>query len=404
LGLFDWGKKGKKRAYGAEYTWIPFADGVSGAFQGVNATAFICEKLIADAISEIPLNLYVKKKDGSRAKAGYHPLYSIAKYAPNSDEPPVLFYSSMVRDYFRGNVYINKVMRGKDVSSLFLLDRNLMNVKRILGRKVYTYQGAEIPSDQVLHIPSKWSYDGIKGGSIFDVLISVLKAGSSLDEYTHKSFGGVVGKRLVLELQKLDKTLTDTEIQAKQDIFAAKYGGAKNADKALMQFPDTKYSVLDTGTIDDRIRWLKENAAYQDERIAKVFGVPIPLINGTYQNNLEAIFTVFIETGLRPICTHFEQSFNMLLSPADRLYHYFEYDYNSLMKADLAARIDAYTKQITNAIASPNEVREKENLPGIGPAGDTYFIPANLMPLTMENITAYMAKNKEAQAGLGNQP
>ena len=32
----------------------------------------------------------------------------------------------------------------------------------------------------------------------------------------------------------------------------------------------------------------------------------------------------------------------------------------------------------------------------MGEAGDYHFIPSNLMPLTMENIDAYMAKSKIA--------
>jgi len=45
-----------------------------------------------------------------------------------------------------------------------------------------------------------------------------------------------------------------------------------------------------------------------------------------------------------------------------------------------------------------NEVRKKLGMEDMGPAGDYHFIPSNLMPLTQENIDAYMAKSKLALA------
>jgi HK97 family phage portal protein len=352
--------------------------------------------MLIDAISCLSLNLYKKNRDGSREKATNHPLYRIVKYSPNANEPPVLFYSLAARDYLYGNVYIKKVFSNGQISSLFILDPAKIDVRMELGEKYFIYQGYQYTSDEIIHIPAKWKYDGVKGYSIYEILRKILEVNEALEGYAKKSFSGFIGKRLVMKLLKLDKNMTDEEIQRKQDMFIAKYGGENNADKSLLRFPDTEYSVLDTGTIDDRIRWLKDNAAFQDERIAKVFGVPLPLINGSYQNNLETIYTVFIETGLKPITTHFEQAFNSLLTPSERLTYYFEYDFNSLKKTDLAGRIDAYAKQINNGMLSPNEAREKENLPGMGSAGDNYFIPANLMPLTEENISAYMAQNKSA--------
>ena len=44
---------------------------------------------------------------------------------------------------------------------------------------------------------------------------------------------------------------------------------------------------------------------------------------------------------------------------------------------------------------SVNEIRSKENLTPIE-AGDYHFVPANLLPLTEENVSAILAKSKLA--------
>jgi hypothetical protein len=109
---------------------------------------------------------------------------------------------------------------------------------------------------------------------------------------------------------------------------------------------------------------------------------------------------MFIENAIRPLAVSFEQAVNKILPPYERSRVFFEYSYNSLLKTNLQNRIDAYTKQVANGILTVNETRRKENLPDIGEAGDTLFIPANMMPLTMENIKAYMASAKIKQQEL----
>jgi hypothetical protein len=111
---------------------------------------------------------------------------------------------------------------------------------------------------------------------------------------------------------------------------------------------------------------------------------------------MESLYTIFIENAIRPLATSFEQAINKLIPLYERSKLYFEYSYNSLLKTSLQTRIDTYTKQITNGILSPNEVRRKENLPEVE-AGDTHFIAANLLPLRKDVIDSYMAGAKLKQ-------
>jgi phage portal protein BeeE len=113
-------------------------------------------------------------------------------------------------------------------------------------------------------------------------------------------------------------------------------------------------------------------------------------LNGTETTNIESLYTIFIENAIRPLATQFEQSINKLIPFGEPIY--FEYSYNSLLKTSLQTRIDTYVKQLNNGVLTHNEVRRKENLPETNEdSGDTLFIPANLMPLKDDVISAYMS-------------
>jgi hypothetical protein len=54
-------------------------------------------------------------------------------------------------------------------------------------------------------------------------------------------------------------------------------------------------------------------------------------------------------------------------------------------------------------MSSPNETRKRENLPPIAEkAGDTLFIPANLMPLKDAQIDALLASARLKLEGVNN--
>ena len=52
-----------------------------------------------------------------------------------------------------------------------------------------------------------------------------------------------------------------------------------------------------------------------------------------------------------------------LLTAKERKEFYPEFSVDELVKADIAARFEAYSKAIAARILNPNEVRAKENLP-----------------------------------------
>ena len=166
--------------------------------------------------------------------------------------------------------------------------------------------------------------------------------------------------------------------------------GAQNASRPLIKQKGIEYSELGSAG-DNRGAELKDNRQFQRDLVDSVFHLP------SESYDIEKYFLFFNEFALRPLIEQFQEAINSLL---DEDKYYFEFDTNGVMKSSLQQRIDAYQKEISTGILSLNEARKKENLPPVE-AGDTNFMPVNMMPWNEETKKAYMAKQKQIANGDG---
>jgi HK97 family phage portal protein len=323
---------------------------------------------------------------------------------PNFDETKFQFFYHSAKDYFsEGNCYWYKYDVDGEVVSLFRLNPNRMVVKRdINNQKIYCYEGQEYDYRKILHIPSRFGFDTLKGKSIFSMCNQIFANTAEIDSYVNNSFNNSIGNRLIIDITKEYPNATEEQIQQLRDKFLQNYTGIRNAGKPLIKSGKIDYGKIETDFKDNRANQLVENRNFQEQEIAKLFGIPLALLKGTETTNIESLYTIFIENAIRPLATSFEQSINKLVPYDERMNVYFEYSYNSLMKTSLQTRTDTYVKQINNSILSPNEVRRKENMPEIE-AGHYHFLPANSMPLTEEVINSYMASAKLKQQELDSE-
>jgi HK97 family phage portal protein len=68
-----------------------------------------------------------------------------------------------------------------------------------------------------------------------------------------------------------------------------------------------------------------------------------------------------------------------LLSPEERRTYYAEFLVDDLVRADVAARFEAYAKAATNGLLTADEIRAAENRPPL-PGGDDLRVPMNTEP------------------------
>jgi len=363
---------------------------------GRDATSWAAIDMIASSMANLTGNFYNRRT--RQALPSNHTLHDLLEW-PNADETKFQFMYSSVVDYFEhGNVYWYKYANEEGIiTSLFRIDPAKITLKRNgMNQKVFAYNGNEYKSDKILHIPSRYSYDGLKGKSIFSECDNIFRLSNELDDFVNNSFSNSVGNRLIIDISKFIEDASKEDIRDIKADFMQNYTGIRNAGRPLVKHNGIEYDNIETKTPTNQASQLLENRQHQEKEIAKLFGIPLTLLNGSETSNVESIYTLYIESAIRPLATQFEQAMNRLIFSHQRSRLYFEYSFNSLMKTSLNDRIAAYSRQMQIGILSINEIRAKENLPPIE-AGDTHWINTNLMPVTPEIRDSYMSKAKLTQ-------
>lgn len=366
---------------------------ITASFIEKDAVSFSAIDKIGTAFASLSFGIYDKRTK----KKINHPLYEVLK-EPNADETHSLFFYELIQDYFGGNVYLYKYTDNDgQVISLFRLNPRQVTVTRNeYNQKLYSYNGQTFTSEKVLHIPSRFSYDGLTGKSIWQTLNKTFKQTQNLNDYVNNTFDNSLGKRLVIDLSNSYPNATEQEQQQIRDRYVATYSGTENAGKPVVKTGKIDFQTIDTGVSDNRSAQLSENRLYQAEIIAQIFNVPVAYLTGKDVGDLETVTTLFMSQAIEPIAQAFEEAFIKLLPVEQRERYYIKFSYNSILKTNLSAKISAYTQQMANGILSPNEIRAKEELEPIE-YGDCHYRPANWLPIRQDIEESLVASAKLKQ-------
>ena len=371
-----------------------------------NPTVAACVNKISKTLAQLPLQLYEYTKNGMRL-ATDHNLYT-ALVNPAVEETPYLFYSMLYRIlYYKGNVYLYKNWSGNRIVGFTLIQPDKVKVERINNiQKIFTIDGRTYTDREILHIPFPGvGYNGTVGRSPLETFRDLIALDNRLLEYTGKYFDNSVGNRVLITLgdsypfrkNEMDKLYA--EIVPVVNKFVQ---GPGNAGKPMIGLPDSTLSTVEqTSNVQAD---LKSLISFVEHSIAQtVFGIPYEVLDSAASkyDSLESKQNDFLESCIKPLGDHIRQSFESCLPAGDRAKYVIRYEYKNLLTTNTLQTVDALAKEFQSGMLTMNEVRKKLGMDDIGPAGDYHFIAANLMPLTEENIDAYMAGNKVAlnQAG-----
>src|SRR5690606_24014241 len=90
----------------------------------------------------------------------------------------------------------------------------------------------------------------------------------------------------------------------------------------------------------------------------------------------------FLTFTLRPWLTRIEQAINKdLLSPADQLRFYAEFNIEGLLRADSAGRASYLSTLVNNGLMTRDEGRGKENLPPMGGNANVLTVQSAMIPI-----------------------
>ena len=399
MAIFDVFKR-KQRSFVPEISPV-----VQGAllFPGdKNPTVSACVDKIAKTLSTLPLNLYETTKNGMR-QAVNNQLYHVLAN-PSFEETPTLFYRTCWRFLVnKGNVFLfkNKNTRG-DLVGFQIVDPNRVDVTRDeAGRKRYLIGGTYYSDSDILHIPYPGpGFNGTVGKSPIDLHREIIELDNQLLSDIASYFNNSVGARLVINLgstwpqRKGSLSQLYAEIVPVMNKFVL---GPANAGKPMIGLPDSTVGKVDqTSNVQAELKSLLNMIEHQIAQ--SCFGVPYEILDSeaSKYDSLESKQNDFLSSCIQPLGDHICESFEKLLSPGERLKMSVRYEYKNLLTTNTKDTVEYLMKEFQGGALTMNEVRKKLGMEDMGEAGDYHFIPSNLMPLTVENIQAYMAKSKLA--------
>lgn len=365
-----------------------------------------CIDKIVNTLSVLPIRLYSHTQSGKKQAVG-HWLFRILE-DPAVEETPTLFYSSLVRQLlYTGNAYIY-LCRGSngEILTTKLIDSRRVIVTRSEDyRKLFNVDGKIYTERDILHIPYMAGYNGTRGYSPISLNEDLINLHQALLLYINNYFNNSVGSRKVIEFGDSwgNKPADMEKLYATIIPYLNKFViGPNNAGKMMIPPPDSKISSIDQAS--NVQAELSSLLIMVEKQISQCFNIPYEVLDSSTSKygSLEQKQIDFLQSCILPLGNHISECYMKLLNPTEKNL-FVEYSYSNMLKSDFKSTVDYLTKEIAGGLLTINEARGKLGLDNVEPeVGDILFMPANLLPLTPENVEAILAKSKLALDELNN--
>lgn len=334
-----------------------------------NTAALRCLTLLSNGLGMLPLNLY---HDGSdKRKATEHPAHKLVRIKPNPYQTPMEFKSQMeLLLETEGNAYARVIRSGSRPIHLIPFEKGRVTGKLGPGWRMQyqcaTENGGQITLDQdeILHIRDL-SLDGIEGLSrrklaseVFDLAAGAQRAASNVFR-TGVMAGGAI---------EIDKELSDGAFKRMQGSLTSDYSGAENANKWMILEEGAKANKFTSSAKDAQ---QIENRNHQIEEVARLYGVPRPLLmmdDTSWGSGIEQLGIFFVQYTLASRMQAWEEALaRSLLSDRERESLFFKFNVRALLRGTLKDQADYFAKALGSGGHQPwhtaNEIRDLAEYP-----------------------------------------
>lgn len=334
-----------------------------------NTAALRCLTLLCNGLAMLPTNLYYYGDDKRIARE--HPGHKLLRIKPNPWQTPMEFKSQMhMQLETEGNAYARIIRAAGRPIHLIPFEKGKVNPK--LGsnwRMQYrctTENGGQITLDQdeILHVRDL-SLDGVKGISrsnqsyeVFELAQNAQKAAANVFK-TGVMAGGAI---------EVPNALSEAAYQRMRQSLAAGYSGSENINKWMIaEEGATAKPFASTAKDGQQI----ENRNHQIEEVARLYGVPRPLLmmdDTSWGSGIEQLAIFFVQYTLAPRFVAWEQALARSLLTDSQLDHlYFKFNERALMRGTLKDQADYFAKALGAGGHQPwhtaNEVRDLAEYP-----------------------------------------
>lgn len=375
------------RFFGGE-TWAGKVTSTRAILQLSAANA--CIRLIAETIATLPVKVYEKQSDGERKELGEHPVSLLLSDSPNRDQTTVEFLEGMIGALLLQGDGFSVKSRGYQGRVTSLTDVNNWNPNLIRDPSTYELklrfrdpsnrEIEELPYSEVFHIKG-FGFGGDRGATPIGMQRQTMANALAAEETAGRMLGQGLSSPGFLKYK--GGTLKPDQRKSLLDIIA-EFSGSKNAGKMMVLEADLDWQGIGMKAEDYQ---LLQTRRHSIEDICRWYRTPPILIGHTaegqtmFGSGVEQLMIWWLTTGLRTFLKRVEAAISKrLIDAGERRRIYAEFQVEGLLRGDMAAQAEYFSKLTQNGILRRSEARRKLNLPYVA-GSDVLTVQVNLVDL-----------------------
>ena len=365
-------------------------------------TYYTCLKLLAETIGKMPIKYYQRTEVG-RIRAQPTAMTRLMSVRPNPYMTPTTMWTTTemnCQHYGNGYIWIRRAFTPSTYGGEYKpLDMWPMQANCVTvymddvgvfgdeGKLYYAYvdprtgKSYMFPSEDVIHVRTWYSLDGITGQPVRKILKDTIEGMSAGQDVMNSQYKH--GLSAAMAMQYLGD-LSDGKRSQLAKKFADALSGPKNAGRVVPVPIGLTLTPLNISMADAQFAELRKASALQ---IAAAFGIKPNMINNydksSYASSEQQALDFLVNTALIRIKQYEEEIDAKALEPREAAENYF-YKFNEkvILRADSKTQMETLKDGVNNGIYKPNDARDYLDLPW-DPAGDKLIVNGNYIPLEM---------------------
>ena len=341
---------------------------------------------LSASLAALPLHVYKVTKSGSERVDGG--INTLLHDAPNDETTSYGWRKYSFFQTFTGGRQFTWIERvpGR-VVNLWPLDPTKVTVKRVNGRKVYSYsdggQVQEYAASEIIDLPFALAPDQLTHYSPVVMGAGALRLALEMEKYGANFFKG--GGVPPLSLEGTMPNGPEASARALDQVSEVISQAAAKSKQVILIPPGYKLNPVgfdpDKGQMNDARR-------FQIEEIGRLLGLPPvflqDLTHGTFTNSEQQDLHLVKHTLTQWTAAH-EQELNLKIFGRGNAKFYVKYNIDGLLRGDFITRMQGMAQGVQNGLLTPNEGRALDDRPAM-PNGDDLMIQGATVPLGSQTV------------------
>ncbi|MBI1405698.1 MAG: phage portal protein [Caulobacter sp.] len=344
---------------------------------------------LGSTVSTLPWMVFERISEDETRPAREHPLFNVLHRRPNSRQTSAEFRELMIRDLAWERNFLARIVPGEHpIGALdYIAWPRVLRVERSSdGWVYYTVQrlapqtGQDVlREDEVFHIrKAPLTADGLRGRPVYETASELLGYAQAVEAFGKLYFanGGSGGG----VLEHPGKFSSPAERDDFMEAWRAG-GNGLNRHKDRLLLYGVKYNPFSVNNDEAQFNETRREVSYALASQWGMQGHMVNLLDRATNNNIEQQSLEYVIYTVAPPVIAIEQAAERdLLIGQDQDRYFVSMNMAGLLRGDIKSRFMAYAVGRQWGWLSANDVLRLENRNGIGPQGDVYLSPSNMMP------------------------